>query len=560
MTALSCPVPVRADAGRLVCAVRWDVAAMILVVGIMLFYYTGIIASDDLGYLQVGERPLARATDDGVLGGGWYYACRFVHWVPVKLVAALPPHHPWMLGIPSLIWTVVMLLTIRSLARRYLGLGELATAASLLVWGLTPTVVMSASVALPDVTAAALAWLGVYCVLPALLNESTRRPIGRCVAGGFLIALAYSAKETTLALVPGLILFVFFCQARSAWAWRRAGWLVAGAVLWIAIETAGLWLITGHPTARFEAIRVAREYCHQPEVEMTATGLARYWTDYVRWMIDPRSDFGVAGPVLLLAVAIALFRRTKAAGALLWLVAPTAVYLSVGSVELKHYTPVFHQSRYFLPVLPALALVAGIGFQRLQEGRCGRPAWMLPAAIGLFVLACLPGPNRLAGRWSNAQCFTAGYDLVSDFAPLREPSARWAAAGLTRNRYSDLRRWLDCPPLELALPAPADEAEWVERYGGAYVITTRFDRLGDGLAKHDRLTLKGGPMEALSAFEHIARREPARDRLSSVWARLTGGQAPTIAGLAVDLWRVPTAAEWAGGRTAPPGDRLTSAD
>lgn len=543
MTVLNCTPQILTRAEGGVRRLHWDTAAIGLIVGLMLFYYTGIIASDDLGYLLVWKKPPG-TLPDGQLSPAWYYACRFVHWLPLKLLTALPPRHPWMMGAPSLLGSIGLLFIIRSIARRRLGLSEGATAVCLLTFGLMPTMVVSASVALPDLTATVLAWLGVSFAAPALLDEDRRRPVLECLAGGFLIALAYNAKETTLALIPGCILFVALCRTRRGWAWKRCAWLAAGAVLWIGIETAILWALTGHPLARMESVRIAHAVSHKPDVQFTPIGLLSYWTDYLRWLADPRSDFGVTGPLMLAGTLFVCVRRTLASSFLLLLVVPAAFYLSVGSTEWKHYAPVFHQSRYFLPVLPALALLAGLAFQDLRRTRLGSSRWA-NLAIAAVLLAALPGPNRLAGRWSHAQCFAAGYGLVSDFSPLHAPAARLVASGLTRNRFDALPRWLDCPKLEVALPAPVTPDEWVARYAGAYVLTTRFDRLGDGSAKHDHLTLYGASMDALSRFECTARREPDRDRLSSLQARILGRPAPSVPGLAVELWRVPTPAEYA---------------
>jgi len=517
--------------------VPWDITAIILVVGLMLFYYTGVVASDDLGYLRVWENfPTPPAA--GPLGCDWYFPCRFVHWIPLTLATAILPNHPWAMGAASLVGAIVLLLTIRSFARRHLGLGEIPTAGAVLAFGLMPTMVLSSSVALPDLTAAVLAWLGISVVAPALLEREARHAVLRCLAGGFLIAVGYNAKESTLALVAGLGLFVLLCRTRCAWAWWRSLLLVSGAGLWLGIETLVLWIVTGRPLAHLEAVRAAHRACHNPNVQMTITGLLSYWTDYVRWLADAGSDYGLTGPVTLVAAVAVVVWRRAAGYLLLCVLLPVSVYLSVGSVEWKQYVPIFHQSHYLVVVLPALALMVGMMLQHLQGTFARSTRWMVPAMIVICALS-FTGPDRMANKWSNAKTFAAGYELISGCEALSEPSARLVAAGLTRNRFACLPRWLDCPQVELALPAPTTREEWVRRYGGAYVITTRFDRVGDGLAKHDRLTLMGPSMAALSTFERIARREPYRDRSSRTWAHITGQPAPTVPGLAVELWRVP---------------------
>lgn len=214
-------------------------------------------------------------------------------------------------------------------------------------------------------------------------------------------------------------------------------------------------------------------------------------------------------------------------------IAPAFVYLCVGSTDWAHYSPVIHQPRYLIPLLPAMILGAGLAAQALaaRGPRAGRV--VLTAAV-VVLLVALPGPNRLAGRWYQARPFQAGYQAM--LAVPRD--GRVVAGGLTRNRVSCLHHWTDAPRVEAVLDPPTSPEEWLSRYPGAYVVTSRFDRRGAGTAKQKRLSLHGAALDSLAGFPILARVEPPRDRLSSIWSHLTGRPTPTDADEAVEVRRI----------------------
>jgi len=373
-----------------------------------LVFYTGIVASDDLAYL-LGARH-------GVVPGALpprNMLLRFMHWAPLGMVIRLLPNQPWAPGVWSLIAMTGTLLVIGALARR---LGVRRTWLPIALFGLVPMNVILASVPLAEPSAALLAWLGILLCAPALLDHDQPRAPTRCLAGGLLMAMSYSAKEPAAILIPSLLLFVLVNHGRSRWAWKRAALILVGPALWVGGETLLFWHFTGDPLYHAHTLAAAERGYGPPNLQGSFTRLAVYACDYVRWLADPRSDYGPPGPLLLGGLVLLVCRpRGPAARLLLCLVLPGLLYLSVGSSSLTRFDPLQHQSRHLLPILPGMALAAGLAVERFLGHR---PSWnrgLVVATTG-FTLVSLVAPNRLAGRWYYAGTFEAGRRLLAEHA------------------------------------------------------------------------------------------------------------------------------------------------
>lgn len=520
------------------CRSPWVARAILFVLALEVFYFTGVVASDDFQYVTVARMAQAGQPVPASL---YYLSGRFVHWRLVQLCLWLFPHWPSAIALPSLAASLGLLVVLWLLSRGVIG----ASMAMLpvLICGLTPVCVAVASVAIPDALATALGWAGVWMAAAPLLERRTPHSGWRCVLGGLLIGLGYSAKESTALLVPGLLLFVLLFRGRCAWAWKRGACLAVGALLWAAGEAVATTWLYGDPLARMHAIAAGYQVFGGAEVAPGWRGFLLYATQYLRWLADVRSEFGTMGPIMLAGLVYGLLSHSSAAHLLVCVVMPGLIYVSLGSTELHSYRPVVHQPRYLMVVLPGFALLAAMLVHALWKGALWRRRLIFGTSL-VLVAASVIAPNKLAGRWYHAQTFAAGYELIAEKTPRLPADARLLASGLSCNRFQGLPHWLDCPPVERIWPTPPrTRADWIDRYAGAYVIVTRADRLGPGRPKHDHLALSGEPMAALSTFELVARCEPPRDRLSTLWARLRGQQVPTNPEQAVELWRVPLADE-----------------
>ena len=249
----------------------------------------------------------------------------------------------------------------------------------MVLFGIMPLNVMLATMALPDLTAAALAWLGIAICCSGLLERNQPGAWVRCLAGGLLMAAAYNAKETAAILIPSLCLFVLLFRTREAWAWKRAALIVAAAAIWVGTETALMWYWTGdplhHPHTLARGERVFRPVVPQASLSW----MAAYSSEYVRWLANPRGDYGPAGLLMLIGSLAAMVRfRCAGTGLLACLILPGFLYLSAGSSSLSAYDPVGHHPRYLLPILPAMALATGLAIDRLWSAR---ESWRIPFGL-----------------------------------------------------------------------------------------------------------------------------------------------------------------------------------
>jgi hypothetical protein len=261
-------------------------------------------------------------------------------------------------------------------------------------------------------------------------------------------------------------------------------------------------------------------------------------TEYIRWLADPRGEFGPMGPLMLVSFVISLVRRrTDATTLWLCLLVPGLLYLSLGSTDLTRYRPVIHQPRYLVPLLPALALLT---VEILRAAWSRRPnTRRAMVALGLMVLgSLLVAPNGMSGRWYQARTLAAGQAIMDRWTS-DSTAPRLCAAGLTGSRFEILSRWLDYPPIEMIWTCPATPEDWVAKYGGACVLVSRSDTHGPSRDKHRLLSLNGQSYDALRTFCLVDREEPAASRLHSLTTRVLGRVTPTDPDWAVELWAVP---------------------
>ncbi|NLE57656.1 MAG: hypothetical protein GX616_04800 [Planctomycetes bacterium] len=559
---------------RGVIVVGSGLAAILFLLALQLYYFSGIVASDDMGYVRVARAHVAGGSlpleTDRMFA---LYYSRFVHWKPIQWAMQICPRHPWAIVVPSLISSAVISLVILSLASQ---LRLEWSWLPVLIHGLIPLNVAIASTAFPDLNGAALVWLGIWLVAPLLLDAKNRLRASapepdaggsrdkphllsntdvlvslRCMAGGLLMGAGYTAKESMVFVVPCLLLFVALFRRECAWARRRSFWLCLGAGVWLMIEAAVMYVWTGKPLFHRYALEI---WAHdRPYMTVGAddwTSLFGYWSNYLRWLTDWRSAYGPMGPLLLLFLAasvVHLIRSTRRARPdnspesdtlgfeqlMLCLVLPGLVFFSL---------LLFDQPRYLLPLFPAMALLAASAIERLVRGVSWRRAALGLSAIPVVGLSVL-GPNEMVGRWYYARHVAASRDLLENHLPAGD--IRLLTSFSYSARIDQLPQWIGCPPINpVRLPAPSTCSEWVDRYGGSYVITMRFDRAGHRDPRRTPQTLFGEPSTSLASFERVARCEPPHNRLDATLAMLLGRPTPTQPDDAVELWRVPTQDEW----------------
>ena len=487
------------------------VLLFLALLGLQLFYWTGPIASDDLVYLSVAQQPLS-VTVSGEYRQVGTIGMRFLVWGPLRLLSALWPNQ----------WQILLVLPMAS-AGLTLGLvaaathhcfGRRAALIAMATLGLVPLFVISATVTLPDIVATPFLLVGLMLIGRPLIErtEGPRSVLRRCFFGGFILALGYNAKESTLLVLPAVTLFVLWRRRQSAGAWQCLLWTWIGAGVWLAAEATWYAATLGDPLYHLHAISAGHSDYHSPLPDYHWTSIAWYVSDYLRWLIDPRGDYGPIGPLFLLAVAYGAIARTELTRFVLCVVLVVGGYLSAGTADLLHYVPIYHQARYLIPLLPLMAMMAGYMIQReWAAGRLRRLA--MAAAACVVVPLSLIAPDQVAGRWHHASDFHTARAVQAQMEGKWIPGAGMAASSDTSMRLDILMAQVGLSKLKSIEEAPITTRDWRSRYAGCYVWVVQADRVsrGDGYYTH----LGEASYDALQRFPRVAIARPSTSRVSS---------------------------------------------
>ncbi len=268
--------------------------------------------------------------------------------------------------------------------RRPLGAGPAAIAA--LAFGGATLVLYYGRLAFLEPSVAMWLTLGALAALRAGGERAGRWG----VLAGVLLALAVGTKPSALAAVGGLVAAVAVVGARQA-AVRR--W-VAGVALAIA-ALGGAWLVLFWLPNRTEISNVLRIWASEPIIAPIRTVLSRVAS------FPARNDGFIAQSAPILAAGTAGWL----AGALRWRRLSTEVRLllaaatgwAVAGLGLLAVAP-YRPNRYEEPLLPAFAILAGIGVSAVAGSRALYPRRRaLLAGTALALVLVVPGAAAYAG-------------------------------------------------------------------------------------------------------------------------------------------------------------------
>jgi len=509
-------------------------AVLAALIALQVFYWTGPVASDDVSYFNVGLDPFQATASESTQQ---VYA-RIAMWLPLRLSAELLGRRwqallPW----PVLAANLALVLVALGALRWW---GRTAALVALLSLGLVPQYLVMATVALSDTVAAMFGLAGLLLIAPALLGRDVRRAVTRCVFGGLLIGLGYSAKEATALFYPGLALFVLLWRTRQPWAWQRLSAVAVGALLFLSIEAAALWAITGDPLFHLHSIRVACRAYGSPVTADPWPAVLWYVSDYLRWLLDPRADYGGWGLVYLAALILALRRPTDLRRLLLCCALVGLAYLSAGTVDLADYFPINHQPRYLIPLMPLLALLtADVVTTQWHAGGLRRTT--IAAIAVVLCLGSLVWPDRLAGRMYRARTFHAARALIDRPDPPWTEDSRFIASKTASFRLSLLGGVDGVPSFDPIQSTPASPESWQARYAGCYVWVTKEDR--EQTSPLDGVYLGPAGCEALQTFPCVRREGPPISRLNQLRAALGSARPSHDSSAMVEVYHVPNPPE-----------------
>jgi hypothetical protein len=261
-----------------------------------------------------------------------------------------------------------------------LGLGALLLAAA------SPMLAVNAHYAHNDIYQFFFCCAALYFLVRYLLGESQRW----FYLGVFAIGLAASCKYTAGILLPGALL-AFALVERG---WKRLLTGFGGAILVCYLGYAlGTPLALLNPLYYFSSLLPALQFQRSfGQLSQTAIGLVGQWQMMARAFTAPMLVFWIAAMlgVLILAWRVWQRQRQPVPGAVFnrservaWVCAACIVLLDLPIAQSYNY-----QERFFLPMLPFLAVLAALLLADALAG-LGRRGWFLARAALLLLSAGL---------------------------------------------------------------------------------------------------------------------------------------------------------------------------
>ncbi len=238
-------------------------------------------------------------------------------------------------------------------------------------------------------------WLTIGGLL--VLRARTRRSGWWGIAAGAAFALAIGTKPSAAFAIVGLLAGLAIAIRRD----RRAGRWLAGAVAVLLVSAAGWVLLIGLPNRDAIAADL-RIWAAEPILSSPGTLLRSVATfpirnDRMLLLAAPILLLGAGGTLLVVRARHRLRPEVAdlAAAAIGWLVA------GYGLLMVAPYRP----NRYEVPLLPALAILGGIGWWLLAaQGTTWSPRLRAAAVGGLALAVAAPGTVAMAG-WARTATF-----------------------------------------------------------------------------------------------------------------------------------------------------------
>jgi len=331
-------------------SVRSETALLMVVVFgtallVRLACFTGLIASDDLGYSGFAL---------GIAQGTYelephHYAIRYGLLLPVAAFYRLFGATEWSSVVVSLVANSMACVVAAIIARRYAGIAAAWIVGILMAT--FPIDVRYSTTLVPE-TVAALPMLGGALLF---LQARDRASLARGVAAGVCFGIGYLTKEPVAFVAVAFFLFALIHRR-----WDLAVQLSVGAGVLVAAELVWYWSQTQDLLFRPHAMAIHNS--SEAAVEANSQLSWRLWKAYPRMMIVPNVHFGLHSIFALVLAAVTIVRlRVKGDVLLLalWAAVPY-LYLNFGSSSFTHYWALPLAPRYISLIYPPLFILAAM--------------------------------------------------------------------------------------------------------------------------------------------------------------------------------------------------------
>ncbi|MDP2898364.1 MAG: glycosyltransferase family 39 protein [bacterium] len=354
-----------------------------LALSVRMACFTGLIASDDLGYAKYAQQ----------IANGTYhleshhYAIRYGVIVPLALVYRLFGMHEWTTVILPVISSSLAPALVAALAERLSGRGVAWIAGLFLAT--FPIEVRYASVLVPEPFLETLLVIGV--LLFVLAERNTSIILG--LTAGSVLGISYLTKEP--GVFVAVALFMFALLKRN---WRLALTVAFGIAFVVVAELIWYWSQSGDLLFRLHAMAVH----NRSEMAIEANGNLSYrlLKAYPRMMLVPSTDFGIHSLLAVGLSGVAFFWQRSAKTLLLlsWAALPF-LYLNFGTSSFRSYCALPTAPRYiglvYAPLFVLAAIVLGRWAGTIKKRRVVAAVVAIVCILGV---ACAIRTRRIGYR------------------------------------------------------------------------------------------------------------------------------------------------------------------
>lgn len=318
---------------------------------IRLACFTGLIASDDLGYSHYAQ----------LIASGKYipelhhYAIRYGLLVPVSIIYRIFGVSEWTTIILPLFLSTLSVSLLMAISLRLSSNLRVALISGIL-FATFPLQLRFATILVPETIAEFYVLIGILIYL----HPKTRKSLLLGMASGFFLGIAYLTKELALFITFALILDAVIKRQ-----WRQSFYVGFGLAIVLILENTYYLAMSGDLMFRQHAM--IHHNLSPSAIEANQDIYYRLLKSYPRKLFIPNIDFGLHSIFCFILLIPALLKlkanKQKAVLLSLWLLFP-GLYLNFGTSNLSHYFVLPAYSRYMELVFPPLFILSAIFLER----------------------------------------------------------------------------------------------------------------------------------------------------------------------------------------------------
>ncbi|MBI2135159.1 glycosyltransferase family 39 protein [Candidatus Woesearchaeota archaeon] len=326
----------------------WLALIILFGIALRLYFFSGIGASDDLGYTKYAYD----LSQDDYAFPGTHQGMRLFFLYSVSFMYGLFGVNDFSSVFPVLLFSIAGMILIFYFGRFLFG--EKVGLLSAFLLSFFPLDVIFATRLVSDLPSAFFIGLGVFLFL---LGERCQKKLKMnlsYILSGLFIGIAYTFRETAVLIVLFFGAYaIFYRKIKLNYLYILAGFIVV-----FSFESILFMLNTGDPFYRYHSL--SQNY--EDVVESSGFfGRGSFPSSLVHYpyLLFTSSQFGLFFPFIFIALVYSILLRKKETYPLIIWFSVLLLYISFGSTSLSSYLPFAGVPRYLFPVIfPGIMLLS----------------------------------------------------------------------------------------------------------------------------------------------------------------------------------------------------------